>query len=81
MIGNGFLAKDENYRPGELIELPPRKRVRYAETRNIVFLKRACPDGSCSHENINYLQSVPSDSDLHGLWPEWISSFHPDASA
>src|SRR6185437_512294 len=34
-----------------------------------------------SHENLNSHQSVPFGSDLFGLRPEWISSFHPDASA
>ena len=33
------------------------------------------------YENINAHQSVPFGSDLFGLRPEWISSFHSDASA
>src|SRR5580704_3007733 len=55
--------------------------VGYAEARNIVFLKPAGPARSCFHENINSHQSVPFGSDLFGLRPEWISSFHSDASA
>jgi hypothetical protein len=55
--------------------------VGYAEARNIVFLKPAGPGQSCFHENINSHQSVPFGSDLFGLRPEWISSFHSDASA
>jgi hypothetical protein len=55
--------------------------VGYAEARNIVFLKPAGPARSCFHENINSRQSVPFGSDLFGLRPEWISSFHSDGSA
>jgi hypothetical protein len=55
--------------------------VGYAEARNIVFLKPAGPARSSFHENINSPQSVPFGSDLFGLWPEWISSFHSDVSA
>src|SRR5205823_7154231 len=55
--------------------------VGYAEARNMVFPKPAVPARSCFHENINSHQSVPFGSDLFGLRPEWISSFHPDASA
>ena len=36
---------------------------------------------SSCYENINSHQSVPFGSDLFGLWPEWISSFHSNASA
>src|SRR5258708_2182541 len=53
----------------------------YAEARNMVFHKPAGPARSCFHENINSHQSVPFGSDLFGLRPEWISSFHSDASA
>src|SRR6476469_5481151 len=55
--------------------------VGYAEARNMVFHKPAGPARSCFHENNNSHQSVPFGSDLFGLWPEWISSFHSDASA
>ena len=47
----------------------------------MVFHKPAGPARSCFHENINSHQSVPFGSDLFGLRPEWISSFHSDASA
>src|SRR6266481_1479273 len=53
----------------------------YAEARNMVFPKPAGPARSCFHENLNSHQSVPFGSDLFGLRPEWISSFHSDASA
>src|SRR6476661_6395949 len=53
----------------------------YAEARNMVFHKPARPARSCFHANINYHQSVPFGSNLFGLRPEWISSFHSDASA
>jgi hypothetical protein len=55
--------------------------VGYAEAKNIVFLKPADPLRSCFHENINSHQSVSFGSGLFGLRPEWISSFHSDASA
>ena len=55
--------------------------VGYNETRKIVFLKLGYADGSCSRENSNEHQSVPSGPDLVGLRPEWISSLHPVASA
>ena len=47
----------------------------------MVFPKCALPARSCCYENINSHQSVPFGSDLFGLRPEWISSFHSDASA
>jgi hypothetical protein len=55
--------------------------VGYAEARNIVFLKTAGPARSSFHENISSHQSVPFGSDLFGLRPEWISSFHSDGCA
>src|SRR6267143_3814957 len=53
----------------------------YAEARNMVFPKPAGPARSCFHENINSHQSVPVGLHLFSLRPEWISSFHSDASA
>ena len=47
----------------------------------MVFPKCALPARSSCYENINSHQSVPFGSDLFGLRPEWISSFHSDASA
>src|SRR5882724_2812484 len=55
--------------------------VSYAEARNIVFPKIDMPDRPYRYENFNSHQSVPFGSDLFGLRPEWISSFHSDASA
>src|SRR5258707_14631269 len=55
--------------------------VSYAEARNMVFHKPAGPARSCFHENINSHQSVPVGLHLFSLRPEWISSFHSDASA
>src|SRR5580693_2568330 len=53
----------------------------YAEARNIVFLKIDIVAALFGHENHNSHQSVLFGSDLFGLRPEWISSFHSDASA
>jgi len=47
----------------------------------MVFPKIDMPDRSYRYENLNSRQSVPVGSDLFGLRPEWISSFHSDASA
>jgi len=47
----------------------------------MVFPKIDMPDRSYRYENLNSHQSVPFGSDLFGLRPEWISSFHSDASA
>lgn len=55
--------------------------VGYAEAKNMVFPKTHIMAALFSHENINSHQSVPFRSDLFGLRPERISSFHPDASA
>jgi hypothetical protein len=55
--------------------------IGYAEARNIVFLKIDIVAALFSHENHNSHQSVSFGSDLFGLRPEWISSFHSDASA
>src|SRR4029077_334483 len=55
--------------------------VSYAEARNMVFPKIDIVAALLGHENINSHQSVPFGSDLLGLRPEWISSFHSDASA
>src|SRR6266446_5260270 len=55
--------------------------VSYAEARNIVFPQIDIVAALFGHENLNSHQSVPFGSDLFGLRPERISSFHPDASA
>src|SRR6478609_1021266 len=55
--------------------------ISYAEPRNMVFPKIGIVAALFSHENISSHQSVPFGSDLFGLRPEWISSFHSDASA
>src|SRR6478736_2795940 len=55
--------------------------VGYAEARNIVFLRIDIVAALFGHENHHSHQSVPFGSDLFGLRPEWISSFHSDASA
>src|SRR6476619_1890183 len=55
--------------------------VSYAEARNMVFPKIDIVAALLGYENINSHQSVPFGSDLFGLRPEWISSFHSDASA
>ena len=47
----------------------------------MVFPKSPYAARHCCYENINSHQSVPFGSDLFGLRPEWISSFHSDASA
>ena len=47
----------------------------------MVFPKIDIVAGLFGHENINSHQSVPFGSDLFGLRPERISSFHSDASA
>jgi hypothetical protein len=47
----------------------------------MVFPKMHIVAALLCHENINSHQSVPFGSDLFGLRPEWISSFHSDASA
>src|ERR1700730_5829917 len=54
--------------------------VSYAEARNMVFLQIEMPDRSYRYAKIDSHQSVPFASDLFGLRPEWISSFHSDAS-
>src|SRR6266404_5476059 len=55
--------------------------VGYAEARNMVFPKIDIVAALFGHENLNSRQSVPFGSDFFGLRPEWISSFHSDASA
>jgi hypothetical protein len=55
--------------------------VGYAEARNIVFPQIDIVAALFGHENLNSHQSVPFGSDLFDLRPEWISSFHSDASA
>src|SRR6476620_11798577 len=58
-----------------------RMPVGYAEARNIVFRMIDFLASLFGHENHHSHQSVPFGSDLFGLRPEWISSFHSDASA